>query len=781
MSNSVATSRARLEQVANQIEPQKSAGPRKSTMDVPGFALITGAASGIGQACAKAFAQEGAAGIALLDLNREALAQVKDAILAATEQDDSIRTVPLRIEIYAVDVSNEQDVTRAVNQAAQTFGRLDYVVNAAGIAIKHQGGAAFAETQVWQKVLDINLNGTFFVLRAAAQIMLKQEPILSSIDGRPLQRGSIVNFSSIQGVVGITLSTAYTVSKHAVMGLTRTASEDYAAQGLRVNAICPGYTETPMTTKNPAVKKAMDERIQTAVPMQRMGNPREIADDQTMLRMYVRHLLFFEFPDPVHLEDAVDALKAGFAATVRQVPFLTGTIRLSDAEAGRLALRYPESPSDELINQMFTISYAQAGNPDLEYTKMEKEGFAPLPVWRDVFCPSLLRNHPGLDDEYAAGLISFKKELPVPALAAQATFVRGGLVLSVYSQHNVIDGSGTAQLYKIWSNHTRLRGFGTVPNVDEGYRISLNSQRILFDGLAEGAEVSDYPDVRFPGTPRSTPLLREEPYKLASKIFVFPAATISELATTLSSTTSKRISSFVALISLIWTNVTLARSSALADKNIHSTMLDMAFDHRRNLDEHFKDSYMGNCVTGIQASAPVSAMLFKTSDDSVYGEQLAPIASIVSEKLSTITLDFLKARLNLFSRTPSSWRLRSHADVQNGPDLFVTSWMHIGTNCAWKIPGATTEGPVAIRKPQSHIEGLVHILPKLRIENGFPALDVLVCLEEWEMERVVRRLEGERWAVRPPPELPGLAVEVIKVEAPCNRVQEGLDTWMLGE
>ncbi|KAJ4354466.1 uncharacterized protein N0V89_006203 [Didymosphaeria variabile] len=724
MSNSVATSRARLDQVANQIEPRKTAVSKRSTMDVPGFALITGAASGIGQACAKAFAQEGAAGIALLDLNREALAQVKDAILAATEQDDSIRTAPLRIETYAVDVSNEQDVTRAVNQAAQTFGRLDYVVNAAGIAIKHQGGAAFAETQDWQKVLDINLNGTFFVLRAAAQIMLKQDPILSSIDGRPLQRGSIVNFSSIQGVVGITLSTAYTVSKHAVMGLTRTASEDYAAEGLRVNAICPGYTETPMTTKNPAVKKAMDERIQTAVPMQRMGMPREIADD------------------------AVGALKAGFAATIRQLPFLAGTIRLSDAETGRLAIQYPESPFDELIDQIFTISYGQAGNPDLEYTKMEKDGFPPLPMWRDVFCPSLLRNHPGLDDEYAAGLISFKKELPVPVLAAQATFVRGGLVLSVYSQHNAIDGSGTAKLYKIWSNHTRLRGSMTIPNVDEGHRASLDSQRLLFDGLAEGAKVSDYPDVRFPGTPRSSPLLRKETYKLVSKIFVFPAATISELAATLSSTTGKRISSFVALISLIWTNVTIARSAALADKNIHSTMLDMAFDHRKNLDEHLKDSYMGNCVTGIQASAPVSAMLFQTSDDSVYGEQLAPIASAISYKLSSITLDFLKARLNLFSRTPSPWQLHSHADVQNGPDLFVTSWMHIGTGCAWKIPGTTTEGPVAIRKPQSHIEGLVHILPKVRIENGFPALDVLVCLEEWEMERVVRRLEGERWAVR---------------------------------
>lgn len=247
-------------------------------MDVPGFALITGAASGIGQACAKAFAQEGAAGMALLDVDQESLARVKEAIYIAAEEADSFRASPMRIETFTVDVSNEEEVIKAVAQAAQMLGRLDYVVNAAGIAMKHQGGAAFVRTEDWQKVLDINLNGTFFVLRAAAQVMLKQDRILSIVDGRPLQRGSIVNFSSIQGVVGITLSTAYTVSKHAVIGLTRTASEDYAAQGLRINAICPGYTETPMTTRNPAVKKAMDERVQTAVPMQRMGNSREIAD-----------------------------------------------------------------------------------------------------------------------------------------------------------------------------------------------------------------------------------------------------------------------------------------------------------------------------------------------------------------------------------------------------------------------------------------------------------------------------------------------------------------------
>lgn len=248
-------------------------------MDVPGFALVTGGGSGIGKACAQAFAREGSAGIALLDVNQESLEAVKTEIAAELKDNASPRAnKDCQILTYTIDVTNEEQVDSILKEVAQKFGRLDYVVNCAGIAIKHIGGAAFAKTEDWKRVVDINLTGNFFILRAAAQIMLKQEPILSAIDGRQLQRGSIVNFGSIQGVVGITLSTAYTATKHAVIGLTRTASEDYAGQGLRINAICPGYTETPMTTRNPQVLKAMEERVSTAVPMLRMGKASEIAD-----------------------------------------------------------------------------------------------------------------------------------------------------------------------------------------------------------------------------------------------------------------------------------------------------------------------------------------------------------------------------------------------------------------------------------------------------------------------------------------------------------------------
>lgn len=249
-------------------------------MDVPGFALVTGAASGIGRACAKTFIKDGAAGIALLDLNEEALHAVKAEIEAEHSPGGGN---PIRIEVYPVNVTDEVRVNEVVTSVAANFGRIDYAVNAAGIAFKHKGGAAFAETKDWHRVIDVNLNGTFFVLRAVAQIMLKQEPIQSTIDGRPLQRGSIVNFSSIQGLVGVPLSTSYAVAKHAIMGLTKSASEDYAGVGLRINAVCPGYCNTPMTTKNPAVLEVMMQKVATEVPMGRMGMPQEIADSVVWL------------------------------------------------------------------------------------------------------------------------------------------------------------------------------------------------------------------------------------------------------------------------------------------------------------------------------------------------------------------------------------------------------------------------------------------------------------------------------------------------------------------
>ncbi|KAK7894183.1 hypothetical protein LTR67_005941 [Exophiala xenobiotica] len=243
-------------------------------MDITGFALITGAASGIGKACALAFVKEGAAGVALFDVNAHALKEVQKQL---EQEARSHAGKHCRILVHSVNVVDEDAVTQAVNATAKEFGRIDYVVNCAGISFKHAGGSAEAASSDWHRVLDVNLNGTFYVYRAAAKIMLRQEHLLSSVDQRPLQRGAIINIASILGVVGVPLSTAYCASKHAVIGLTRTASEDYAAEGLRINAVCPGYIDTPIITPGVIAEVAL-EKTRVWTPMRRFGTANEIAD-----------------------------------------------------------------------------------------------------------------------------------------------------------------------------------------------------------------------------------------------------------------------------------------------------------------------------------------------------------------------------------------------------------------------------------------------------------------------------------------------------------------------
>lgn len=244
-------------------------------MDISGIALITGAGSGIGRACALTYARDGASGLALLDIREEAVAETKKLI---EEKNYTPNGKPIRVHTYVLDVSDESQVNGTFQQVVNDFGRIDYVASAAGLAFKHKGGVAYAETEDWKRVLDVNINGAFFVLRAATKAMLQQEPIRSVIDGRPLQRGSIVNFGSIQGVIATPTSTSYVTSKHAILGLTKTASEDYAHEGIRINAICPGYTATPMTMDSPAVLKVMEEKVASSVPMGRAADPQEIAD-----------------------------------------------------------------------------------------------------------------------------------------------------------------------------------------------------------------------------------------------------------------------------------------------------------------------------------------------------------------------------------------------------------------------------------------------------------------------------------------------------------------------
>ena len=214
-------------------------------------AFVTGAASGIGRATAVAFAAEGAK-VAIADRSEDALEQLRTEIEAVGSEVLAIRC----------DVSEPEEVEVAVARTVERFGRLDCAFNNAGVENK---AAPVHETELaeWDRILGINLRGTFTCMKYELAHMVAQGS------------GVVVNTSSGAGIRGVAGGAAYAASKHAVIGLTRSAALDYAKQNIRVNAVLPGNIETPMMDRFTGgdIQKAIDLE-----PVGRLGKPEEIAE-----------------------------------------------------------------------------------------------------------------------------------------------------------------------------------------------------------------------------------------------------------------------------------------------------------------------------------------------------------------------------------------------------------------------------------------------------------------------------------------------------------------------
>lgn len=213
-------------------------------------ALVTGAGGGIGRAAALAFAHSGAAVL---------VADVKDD--GGAETVAMVEAAGGRAIYQRCDVSKADEVKAMVAAAVSAFGRLDCAFNNAGI---NNMGADEYQDDVWARSLGVNLTGVMHCMREESEVMLAQGG------------GAIVNTASINGLVGNPSQPGYTATKHAVIGLTRHGALRWAKAGIRVNAVCPGVIETPMTeplVANPQMKQVID----AMTPMGRMGKADEIA------------------------------------------------------------------------------------------------------------------------------------------------------------------------------------------------------------------------------------------------------------------------------------------------------------------------------------------------------------------------------------------------------------------------------------------------------------------------------------------------------------------------
>lgn len=217
--------------------------------------IITGGASGIGAASAKLFAQHGAK-VVVSDLIFENAQSIADEIKKEGGEAIALST----------DVSNHKEVKKLMDQTVDQFGRLDVLVNNAGIGPSQMERTANSTLEDWDRVIATNQSGVFYGMKYALQQMMKQG------------EGNIVNIASLAGLKASSHNISYAASKFAVVGMTKSAALEYAKKNIRINAVCPSYTHSKLLDQLFTFKKGMDELLLSQVPMGRFGEPSEIAE-----------------------------------------------------------------------------------------------------------------------------------------------------------------------------------------------------------------------------------------------------------------------------------------------------------------------------------------------------------------------------------------------------------------------------------------------------------------------------------------------------------------------
>ncbi|WP_027339818.1 3-oxoacyl-ACP reductase FabG [Halonatronum saccharophilum] len=213
-------------------------------------AIITGSAQGIGEEAAKIFAREGAK-VVVADYSAE----------GGEKTVEDIKNAGGEAMFYKIDVSDYSACEEMIDRTVEEYGKLDILVNNAGITA--DGFLVKMSEEAWDKVIDVNLKGVFNCAKHAAKAMMKQGG------------GAIINATSIVGLYGNVGQTNYAAAKFGVIGLTKTWAKELASRGIRVNAVAPGFIQTPMTD---AVPEKILGKMEAKTPLKRLGKPEDIAN-----------------------------------------------------------------------------------------------------------------------------------------------------------------------------------------------------------------------------------------------------------------------------------------------------------------------------------------------------------------------------------------------------------------------------------------------------------------------------------------------------------------------
>ena len=217
--------------------------------------IITGAGSGIGAATAKLFGTHGAIVVAS-DINLENAKKIANEIRDAGGKASAVKT----------DVTKFEEVEKLISDAVAAHGRLDVMVNNAGIGGKHQLKTADHTHDDWHNVIAVNQTGVFYCMKVAIKQMLAQG------------HGSMVNVASLAGLKASGNNLSYSASKFAVVGMTKSAALEYGRKNIRINAVCPGFTHSALLEQLLSVSPDMGDKLKRFIPMGRFGEAAEIAE-----------------------------------------------------------------------------------------------------------------------------------------------------------------------------------------------------------------------------------------------------------------------------------------------------------------------------------------------------------------------------------------------------------------------------------------------------------------------------------------------------------------------
>lgn len=217
--------------------------------------IVTGAGSGIGAATAKHFAKHGAK-VVVSDIDLDSAKKVADEIVTNFGE-----SLPIKANVAVFE-----EVENLIQHTVTVFGKLDVIVNNAGIGPRNLLKTGDATLKDWDVVIAVNQTGVFYCMKLAIQQFEKQG------------YGNIVNIASLAGLKASPNNISYSASKFAVVGMTKSAAMEYATKNIRVNAVCPGYTESALLNQLIGAKPEMDAILKSVIPMKRYGKAEEIAD-----------------------------------------------------------------------------------------------------------------------------------------------------------------------------------------------------------------------------------------------------------------------------------------------------------------------------------------------------------------------------------------------------------------------------------------------------------------------------------------------------------------------